>query len=170
MSLDKPPEPFSGDYYVQVQDVSVRGAVVHSGHSLSAMSIESQTAVKIPQSFTSDADALPFPKDPLYVLPKSRFVVPSQTPIAHLGNLIVAGFQAVCPNGTEIVTDVARMRISVNIPGTLDFKVKFFKDEDDQRIVAVRRDCGDWFAFIQIYSAIKKFLREQGVQIETIGF
>ena len=170
MPFENPPEPFSGEYYVADTENAVRGAVIHQGHSMAAMRIDSETAVKVRDTFPSYVDSIPLPSDPLYVLPKSRFAVGSLTPVGQVGNLIAAGFQTLCPNGTQIVTDIARMRIAVTIPGTLEFKVKFFKDEAGHHIVAVRRDSGDWFAFIQIYLAIKKFLREQGVHVEAIGF
>ena len=170
MPIDGPPEPVSGDYYVADADEAIRGAVVHEARSLNTLVADSQIPVKIPQCFTGDLDALPLPQDPLYVLPNSRFVVSSKTPVGSLANMMVAGFQVLCPNGTEVVTDAVRMRIAVTIPGTLEFKVKFFKESRDQILVAIRRDSGDWFAFIQIYSSIKKYLHQHGIDVEVIGF
>jgi hypothetical protein len=170
MPIDGAPEPFSGDYYVTEADTSIRGAVVHEGRTLNTLVADNQIAVKIPQSFTGGLEPPPLPQDPLYVFPNSRFLVSPQAGVGPLANLMVAGFQVLCPNGTEVVTDDSRMRIAVIIPGTLEFKVKFFKNSDDQILVTIRRDSGDWFAFIQIYSSIKKYLRQHGIDVEVIGF
>ena len=170
MPIDGPPEPFSGDYYVPDPDAAIRGAVVQEARMVNTLVSDSQIAMKIPQCFSGALEPLPIPADPLYVLPNSRFVVSSKTSVGTLANMMVAGFQVLCPNGTEVVTDAARVRIAVNIPGTLEFKVKFFKQSESEILVAVRRDSGDWFAFIQIYSSIKKYLRQHGIDVEVIGF
>jgi hypothetical protein len=170
MPIDKPPEPLSGDYYVADQETAVRGAVVHDSRTLNAVTADSQIAVKIPQCFTGKLDAPPLPVDPLYVLPKSRFIVNSGETVVELANLMVAGFQVLCPNGTEVATDANRMRIALTVPGTVELKVKFFRESQNRILVAIRRDSGDWFAFIQIYSSIKKYLRQHGIDVEVIGF
>lgn len=170
MSLDKAPAPFESDYYVAETGESVRGAVVHQPRTLDASTVQSGPLAKIPQTFADNCIAQALPTDHLYVHPRSRFAVRSSQSAAALGNMLVAGLQSLCPAGTEIRTDSDRMKISVEIPGTLDFKVKFFRSTGSSHIVSIRRDSGDWFIFIQIYSSIKKFLRQNGVDLETIGF
>jgi hypothetical protein len=99
----------------------------------------------------------------MYVLPRCRFFVRSVTGAAALANLIYSILQSLCPAGTELKTDAQRMKISVLIPGTLDFKVKVFETGNSEEfLVVVRRDAGDWFVFIQLYSAIKKQVRPNG--------
>ena len=170
MPLDKPPEPFDGDYYIAGRDEAIRGTTVHDSRPLDAMVEETPVHVKIPYSFTSGCSATPLPTDPMYVMPRSRFTVRYSGDVSSLANLILSGLQRLCPTSTEVAADISRMRISVIIPGTLEFKVKFFADtQDNQTIVAIRRDSGDWFIFIQIYSSIKKFLRQNGVDIEAVG-
>jgi hypothetical protein len=166
MSFDKPPGPFNGDFYVPDADTSVRGAILREARAVdSVMTDSARATMKIPHSFIDSCTALPVPTDPLYVMPKTRFVAKSSMDAASLGNMILQGLHSLCPANAEISTDMKRMRISVIIPGTLNFKVKLFAES--HLLVAIRRDNGDWFIFIQIYSSIKKFLRLNGVEIET---
>ena len=170
MPLDKPPAPFESDYYVADSAEPVRGAVVQQSRTLDTSAVQSGVLAKIPQSFADSCIAQSLPTDPLYVHPRSRFAVCSNQSAAELGNLLMSSLQSLCPAGALIRANSERMKISVEIPGTLDFKVKLFRSEKHGHIVTVRRDSGDWFIFIQLYSAIKKFLRQNGVDLETIGF
>lgn len=170
MPLDKPPEPFNGDYYIAGRDEAIRGTTVHDSRPLDAMVGDTPVDVKIPHSFTSGCSAITLPTDPMYVMPRSRFAVRSTGDVSSLANLVLSGLQRLCPTSAEVAADISRMRISVLIPGTVEFKVKFFVDpQQSKTIVAIRRDSGDWFIFIQIYSSIKKFLRLNGVDIEAVG-
>ena len=167
MPFDKAPAPFNTDYYVSNGDDAVRGAVVHGVRSIHSASVQQQMASKIPQSFDDNCVSRELPDDPMYVLPRTRFTVEGEASSAALGNLIVTALRSLCPADTALTTDHVRMKVSVVIPGTLDFKVKLFREDNGHHMVVVRRDSGDWFVFIQLYSAIKKWLRSSpGLTIE----
>ena len=167
MHQESAPGPFETDYYAgNWYESSVRGGVFvhHSSAAIDSVSSPLDHIAKIPQLFSNSTCKAPPPKpvDPCYVFPRSHFSVGSVTSVADLGNSILFVLQSLCPLGTEFRTDPDRVKISVLIPGTLDFKVKLFgTNNSEEFLVAVRRDSGDWFVFIQLYSAIKKKLVRQ---------
>ena len=167
MSFDKVPAPFSTDFYADEAE-GVRGAVVNNQRVLDISGIP-VTLSKIPQPFVSHTAPPLLPADPMYVLPRTRFFVSGWESSAILANSILTALQGLCPQGCNFRTDIPRMKISVEIAGTLDFKVKLFQTTNGQLMVVIRRDSGDWFMFIQLYSAIKKYLRTNaGLTIEAV--
>jgi hypothetical protein len=165
MPLEKAPEPFNADYYVSDNDAT-RGAMMHATRVLEVPTVTSHAA-KIPQQFVSSSLAPPLPSDPMYVFPRTRFFVLDPPSHVSVANQIVATLHAISPQSSQIRTDARKLKVSVEVPGILDFKVKLFTVDNGSLMVVVRRDSGDWFMFIQLFSALKKHLRES-MTIETI--
>jgi hypothetical protein len=168
MSSDKAPAPFDTDFYVNDQEEGVRGSVLHAERIFDVKAAHQPLAAKIPHAFAAKILAPPVPSDPMYVFPRSRFHINESVSAPSVANTILTALQGLCPQGCQLSTDSHRVKISVLIPGTLDFKIKLFQCEDRRLLVVVRRDSGDWFMFMQLYSAIKKHLRTQfGLIVES---
>ena len=136
--------------------------------TLDVTALATPLSSKIHTQFGDDLVAPHVPVDPMYVMPRSRFSVADAPSSSSLANSILAALHRLCPQGAELRTDDNRVKISVVIPGTLDFKIKLFQSDNGRLLVAVRRDSGDWFVFIQLYSALKKYLRTvSGLTIEA---
>ncbi len=155
--LDKPPAPLNTDFYASDHGDSVRGAAVMVGEAIDIRTVRSQVQSKVSQRFDSDCVVPNVPTDPLYVLPRSRFTVHDSRG-TFVANSIVEGLRMVCPVDAAIEVNRSKMKVTILIPNSLDLKIKMFSTGDDL-LVTFRRDSGDWFVFIHIFSAIKKYLR-----------
>lgn len=163
MQQDKAPGPLEGDFYAWGLSDSVRGGRLEQARAIDSFSAPRERITKFPQTFADVCTAPAEPTDVLYVQPRTHFYVRSVSSVSQVANSILFILQSLCPAGTELKTDSQRMKISVLIPGTLDFKVKLFATSNSEEfLVAVRRDSGDWFVFIQLYASIKKQLRLNG--------
>jgi len=155
--LDKPPAPLNTDFYASDHADSHRGAAVRIVEAIDVRATSGHIQSKVSQSFDSDCVVPTVPTDPLYVLPRSRFTVHDSRG-TFVANSIVEGLRMVCPVDAAIEVNRARMKVSILIPNSLDLKIKMFACGDDL-LVTFRRDSGDWFVFIHIFSAVKKYLR-----------
>jgi hypothetical protein len=165
--LDKAPAPFNTDYYVVNNDETVRGTAVQVNHSIDVQSTSFRRQQKVSHNFVDQSAVPNIPTDPLYVLPRSRFTVHHSNG-SEVANSIFEGLRAVCPDDTVLTAHQSQAKISVMIPNNLDLKVKMYKNQNGDIVVTFRRDSGDWFVFIHIFSAVKKYLRNNsGMSIES---
>ncbi len=153
---DCAPAPFEADYYIIEEDTQVRGAQVQNTTRplLGLAEIGDHASSKVLNIFDRCC-ILPYtPSDPLYVLPGSKFTLSNISGV-DVANRILSILRDSCPSSAMISTNIARMRITVQIDGRLDMKIKLFKHIVDGVLVACRRDAGDWFAFHRIYMQLK---------------
>lgn len=164
---ERAPAPLDTDHYALNPDLSIRGTTVHSGRFLDISDRNVHQTSKVSHLFDDRCIAPRVPSDPLYVLPRTKFTVKFESS-AGLGNAIIVGLKSLCPAIAELKLDATRMKISVLIPGTLDLKVKIFEELEHSGVymVVCRRDSGDWFVLMQVFSAIKKYLRSHGMHVE----
>jgi hypothetical protein len=155
--LDKPPAPLNTDFYATDNSDSIRGTAVRVGEAIDVHVSRAQLLSKVPHKFDNHCAAPSIPSDPLYVLPRSKYTV-HDSRAAFIGNAIVEALRLVSPVDATLEVNAAKMKVSVLIPSSLDMKIKMFASGDDT-LVTFRRDSGDWFVFIHIFSAIKKYLR-----------
>ena len=155
--LDKPPAPLNTDFYASNHSDSVRGVAVRVGEVIDIRTTNAHALSKVSQRFDSHCVVPNVPADPLYVLPRSRFTVHDSRG-SFVANSIVEGLRMVCPVDAAIEVNPSRMKVSIMIPNSLDMKIKMFTSGDDL-LVTFRRDSGDWSVYIHIFSAIKKYLR-----------
>jgi hypothetical protein len=164
--LDKPPAPLSTDFYAHEATDSVRGAAVRVGEVINIPLTSSRSLSKVPQKFDTDCVAPDVPADPLYVLPRSKFTVHAKRADV-VANSILDGLLSVSPADAIINVQPSKMKVSILIPNSLDMKIKLFACDGDL-LATFRRDSGDWFVFIHIFSAIKKYLRNNcGLSVES---
>jgi hypothetical protein len=155
--LDKPPAPFNTDFYAHESTDSVRGAAIRVGEVIDIHLASSHAVSKVPHRFDTDCVVPNVPADPLYVLPRSKFTVHDHCG-SRVANSIIDGLRLVSPADAVINVEPSKMKVSILIPNSLDMKIKLFACDGDL-LVTFRRDSGDWFVFIHIFSAIKKYLR-----------
>ena len=166
LMTDRAPAPFNADYYAVNPDVHLRGTAVHSGRFVDFSTTQLDNPSKVSHVFDDSCFAPNIPSDPLYVLPRTKFTVNSES-LSELATSILVGLQTLCPADTVLKTDKTKMKISVMVPGTLDVKVKILATESrNTYLVTCRRDSGDWFVFMQVFLAVKKYLRNQGTHVE----
>jgi hypothetical protein len=165
--LDKAPAPFNTDYYVVNNDETVRGTAVHMIHTIDAQAASFRPATKVSHNSVDQCVVPTLPTDPLYVLPRSRFTVHKATG-TQVANSIFEGLRSICPVETVLNAHLSKAKISVLIPNSLDLKIKMYMGDNGDIIVTFRKDSGDWFVFIHIFSAIKKYFRNNsGMSIES---
>jgi len=165
--LDKPPAPFNTDYYVVNNDETVRGTSIQVNQSIETHAAAFRSAAKVPHNFVDQFVIPSLPTDPLYVLPRSRFTV-HKTTGSTVASAIFESLCSLCP--VDTVLNAHQAKISVLIPNSLDLKIKLFSTDSNggDIIVTFRRDSGDWFVFIHIFAAVKKYLRNNsGMTIES---